>query len=314
MQAVPSVSFSTVGHSSFHAGYELPLWFDDAPRVHEADILCPRWAICLIRKGTVTIQEGRRIVLVTAPALILLDESVRPSFERAHVLEMTTAYFHPSLVNRAFMIDALSTDDPRKHYQGTAAEPDVYLVERFSRRDLAERIYPLGASTRVTVEHLFEQTATEARQQHDQFWPCRTRSFFIQILFQARLIEKQEGPSVLILDQETGGNTILRALQYVHERFCDNVKLEEVAKACATNRTSLNAAFKITTGMTMHAYLASLRIQLATTLLRDTAIPVSEVVQRTGYSNTSHFTRFFRERLGCSPSEYRTKHCWILNS
>jgi AraC family L-rhamnose operon regulatory protein RhaS len=290
----------------------LPLGFDTSPVWVTDGPASDRWAISMLRKGTVVLRDGAKTLMVTAPALILLNETLRPTLENARAHEMVTAYFHPSVVNGTFTIGDLSHEDPRSHYNGTPAQPDVYLVERFVNGDLASRIFRLGAATYHAMDHLFEQTAIEAREQRDVFWPCRTRSFFIQLLFQARMIGTEDVPPVVVLENKPHQAPITRALQYVHERFHEPIRLEDVARACATNRTSLNEAFRTTTGMTMHSYLTSIRMQFATTLLRDTALSVSEIVQRAGYSNSSHFTRTFKAMIGHSPSDYRTNNCWMF--
>jgi len=62
------------------------------------------------------------------------------------------------------------------------------------------------------------------------------------------------------------------------------------------------------TGMTIVAYLIQLRIKLAATMLRDTGLPVTEIHQRVGFNDDSHFRRTFRKYTGASPSEYRQRY------
>lgn len=55
------------------------------------------------------------------------------------------------------------------------------------------------------------------------------------------------------------------------------------------------------------AYLIKLRLFLASQMLAETSIPVSEVINRVGFNDVVHFSRIFRKKFGYSPSEYRQK-------
>jgi AraC family L-rhamnose operon regulatory protein RhaS len=50
---------------------------------------------------------------------------------------------------------------------------------------------------------------------------------------------------------------------------------------------------------------------MACTLLRDTRLPIYEIMSRIGYENPSHFTRIFRQMMDIAPSEYRAEQCWV---
>jgi AraC family L-rhamnose operon regulatory protein RhaS len=51
--------------------------------------------------------------------------------------------------------------------------------------------------------------------------------------------------------------------------------------------------------------LIKLRIKLAALLLKETSLPVAEIMEQTGYSDLTHFGRIFRKEMGCTPMEYR---------
>jgi AraC family L-rhamnose operon regulatory protein RhaS len=51
-----------------------------------------------------------------------------------------------------------------------------------------------------------------------------------------------------------------------------------------------------------------LRINLAAAMLRDTGLPITEVRQRVGFNDDSHFRRTFRKYLGMAPGEYRREY------
>jgi AraC-like DNA-binding protein len=59
---------------------------------------------------------------------------------------------------------------------------------------------------------------------------------------------------------------------------------------------------------TSHSKLLSdVRLDLALTLLEDGDILVADVAVELGYAHSGDFTRFFKNRMGCSPVEYRKR-------
>jgi AraC family L-rhamnose operon regulatory protein RhaS len=60
-------------------------------------------------------------------------------------------------------------------------------------------------------------------------------------------------------------------------------------------------------------YLGHVRLQVASLMLRDTELPIGEIALRTGFGDATHFGRSFRRSIGCLPSEYRQRNCWMLH-
>ncbi len=63
--------------------------------------------------------------------------------------------------------------------------------------------------------------------------------------------------------------------------------------------------FKKLTGASPHAYLATLRVARAQTLLAETDLNVTEISARVGYGSPSHFTKAFRQATGLTPRAFR---------
>jgi AraC-like DNA-binding protein len=56
--------------------------------------------------------------------------------------------------------------------------------------------------------------------------------------------------------------------------------------------------------MTPHDYLVQCRVRRAQEFL-ETDLPLSTIARVSGFSDQSHFTRRFRERVGVTPGNYR---------
>jgi AraC-like DNA-binding protein len=64
-------------------------------------------------------------------------------------------------------------------------------------------------------------------------------------------------------------------------------------------------AFKQAFGAPPHRYLLTRRVERATTLLRDTDLPITEIAFQVGWESLGTFGRTFRDITGESPGEFR---------
>jgi AraC family transcriptional regulator len=92
-----------------------------------------------------------------------------------------------------------------------------------------------------------------------------------------------------------------RALEVMHSEPGANLTVEYLARQVDLSPAHFARAFKETTGQAPHRYLLTLRLEWARRLL-DAPNPVlSEIAQRTGFSDQSHFTRLFKREFGTTP-------------
>ncbi len=86
--------------------------------------------------------------------------------------------------------------------------------------------------------------------------------------------------------------------------YGSRIKLEPLAAGVGLSVFQLIRLFRSSTGLPPYAYLEQIRIDRAVTMLRE-GVPVSEVAFRTGFSDQSHLTRFFKRLTGVPPGRYR---------
>jgi len=102
--------------------------------------------------------------------------------------------------------------------------------------------------------------------------------------------------------------SLLRAKDLLHERFSEQISLDELAVAAAMSRFHLVRGFTRQFGLPPHAYQIHLRIKRACTLLRLRQLP-SEAGIAVGFADQSHFARHFKKVMGVTPGTY----CDALN-
>lgn len=99
-------------------------------------------------------------------------------------------------------------------------------------------------------------------------------------------------------------DTIMTVLEYIDEHYRDGT-LEEIAEKSGYATYSLSRLLKAHTGMNFKQLLQQRKLQQAAYYLENTTLPVSRIIEKIGYENSSYFYRAYREYYGISPKEYR---------
>lgn len=100
------------------------------------------------------------------------------------------------------------------------------------------------------------------------------------------------------------GGAVLAALREIEENY-RAADLTRLAEEKRISLSALSSAIHQATGKTFKELLVEKRLSKAAELLRETRLPVEDVIAAVGYENTSYFYRKFRERFGATPKDYR---------
>ena len=88
---------------------------------------------------------------------------------------------------------------------------------------------------------------------------------------------------------------------WLGEHFLDQHAIARLTERCDVPERTLKRRFKAATGSSLIEYLQNLRIEEAKQLLESTALPVEDVSERAGYSDSSFFRRLFKRLTGLTP-------------
>lgn len=94
-------------------------------------------------------------------------------------------------------------------------------------------------------------------------------------------------------------------LTYMETHISENVTLETLARLSFMNPNQLVRDFKQAFGVPPMRYFDAMRIEKASALLRDTDMPLQFISNAIGIADQAYFSRFFKNRAGIPPSEYR---------
>lgn len=99
-------------------------------------------------------------------------------------------------------------------------------------------------------------------------------------------------------------SSMQRVITYCYQNYTQDISRDSLAKALSLSPNTISLAFsKIHT--TLRDYLNYLRVCHAHRLLITTDLPISEIMEESGYQNQGTFNRKFMEQFGKSPREVR---------
>ena len=91
----------------------------------------------------------------------------------------------------------------------------------------------------------------------------------------------------------------------IETNYAGNVTVEELSKKYNISRSQLFRLFKTKLDISPQQYIKHYRINHAADLLRRTDLTIGQVMEQSGFSNISNFSRQFKSVYGRSPKEFR---------
>ncbi len=98
---------------------------------------------------------------------------------------------------------------------------------------------------------------------------------------------------------------IQNAVKYINDHYRTDIRLEKTAEEIGMSNSHFSRIFKKVMGIAFLDYVHGRRIAKAQTLLRTTAMTITEIASFLGYSDATGFGRIFKITTGVTPSSYR---------
>ena len=102
--------------------------------------------------------------------------------------------------------------------------------------------------------------------------------------------------------------TFKTMMLFIQDHYMEKISLEDIANAGNVGKTLCAKLFKKYVSRTPGEYLIFYRIQKSIELLTETNMSTTEISYATGFSSASHYTKTFRELMGCTPLKYRKEN------
>jgi LacI family transcriptional regulator len=101
---------------------------------------------------------------------------------------------------------------------------------------------------------------------------------------------------------------LTRALQHIRDHARHGLCVNQVAQAAGLSRRALEKRFRNLLGRSVLEEIRRVRTDLIARLLVETSMPVAEIADLLGFTDTQHIARYFRAGKGSSPSAYRRSY------
>jgi AraC-like DNA-binding protein len=123
-----------------------------------------------------------------------------------------------------------------------------------------------------------------------------------------RLLHQKTREFILTFSQqEPDNNGLNAALHYIELHLTENINIDDLARISCMSRTKFFYEFKLHLGCSPMAYQLQSRLKEAASLLRK-GEQITQTCFTLGFTNSSHFSRSFKNFYGLSPRQYKDRY------
>lgn len=260
------------------------------------------YKLLIVDEGSMTIRCGQSKKIVVAPAIVLLsDEEI--SFADEKDVELTVVYFKGTEVRDEFTRERVKSGEFENEV-GRVIFQDYLLIQEFDFvKDIKDKVKALKPSAYIKISKLVANIGNELNNQVDGFWPCRSRSYLMELLYYIRFLHSDN--DTVDVKEKTSSDMVSDIIEYLSEHISERVTVEDIVKEYSINRNILNQIFIKEVSMTCMNYFEKMRMSLAQTMLAETELQIAEIADRVGYPDPNYFAKVFKKYTGVTPSKYR---------
>lgn len=107
---------------------------------------------------------------------------------------------------------------------------------------------------------------------------------------------------------ENSDINLAKIKKYISDNLHNTITVNDVANFVMINPKYFSYYFKKHTGLDFSNYIKKVRLEKACELLIHSDLKISAIAEYVGYKITSPFFKYFSEKYGMTPTEYRNKH------
>ncbi|MCT3567053.1 helix-turn-helix domain-containing protein [Levilactobacillus brevis] len=111
--------------------------------------------------------------------------------------------------------------------------------------------------------------------------------------------------------QDTAQDMIGTTIHFIEQHLTESISLDAAAKSVFLSTSYLSRLFKRTLNINFGDYVIIRKIVLAQDLLVTTTKTIQEISKLLGFSQTSYFTRVFKQHTKLTPSAYRSQNTHV---
>lgn len=237
-------------------------------------VLCKSYRVLEAANG----KEAQELALQHLPDFIVSD-LMMPEMDGKALLTAIRADFNTSHIP---FILLTAKDNPSSRLEGIKEGADDYITKPFSPAFLLQRIAALLEQRRRLQERY-------------------------------RRGDQEEVAAVAVLPGEpeiaSQDEAFLTRLKELMEKNIDNSTLvvDDLVGEMALSRSVFFKKLKALTGLAPIEYIREMRLQRSVQLIKSGAYNMTQVAYMVGLNDPRYFSKCFKQRFGCTPTEYRNK-------
>ncbi len=235
------------------------------------DVVCPFSKIYYLTDGECIIEIESVRYEAKAGDCFLIPSGIQHSFYHENENYITKYWFHFDFkIGGDNFIETIAA--PYYHHFGE----DKKLIALF------RKIFRL--SKRNTISSNLELTSTILQMMSYYFTTTVSKES-----------QSEDESAIVIRD----------VLAHIHDNLSRNITVEELAEIAHFHPNYFVRFFKEKIGIPPVKYINNIKIEMAKSLLETTDLPVMKVMQAVGFSDYSHFSKYFKTYSGYSPKTFR---------
>ncbi|HOE09598.1 MAG TPA: AraC family transcriptional regulator [Treponemataceae bacterium] len=289
----------TIGQE-FYKGFIVKIYYSDEILFNESNDK-NLFQVLYIDEGSVLVgNEGKEKALFT-PLLLCLNYT-EPQ-QKIHLANAKgfSIFFKPDAINHGLIGNEVVTTENNSNY----LETEKLLLYPFQKSNADNPVaLSVNGMIRERLYRMADSIKTQFYDQPDNYWPCRGRSFLLELLMLLQsmyTIETENSVSIA-----SGSENIVKALKDIHLRYCESSFSDKnVSRPKGFRSFLFEHSFKKTTGKKPSVYLRDLRLSLADNLLKNTMLPLDQIAQRCGYETEDSFSSDFQKQKKTTPLAWR---------
>jgi len=121
-------------------------------------------------------------------------------------------------------------------------------------------------------------------------------------IYPLHVVTRQSTDIMAIEDQQ-----VAEAVYFIQKHSKRVIQVSDVAEAVGLSRRALQQLFRKVLTHSVHDEIKYARVNQMASLLTSTNLSMSQIARFLGYPNASNISRYFKQRKGISPMEYRKK-------
>jgi len=131
----------------------------------------------------------------------------------------------------------------------------------------------------------------------------------------SRTVEELTASLCLILEQMAGklfsfrgvrhASALRKAERFIWDNYTRKISLKEIAGISGLSAPYFSTVFRDEMGENFSSYLNRLRVEKASSMLRETESPISKISTACGFEDQSWFSKIFKSYTGFTPCKYR---------